>query len=51
MPFKIVKENNKYRLYNLEKKQFTKKSFNTRQSALNMKKTYMNYDKKKINKK
>jgi hypothetical protein len=51
MPFKIVKEDNKYRLYNLEKQQFTKKSFNTRKAALNMKKTYMNYDKNKNNKK
>ena len=47
MPFKIIKEGNKYRLYNLEKKQYTKKSFNSRQSALNMKKNYMNYDKNK----
>ena len=47
MPFKIVKQKDKYRLYNLEKKIYTKKSFNSYQSANNMKKSYMKYDKKK----
>ena len=50
MPFKIVKQNTKFRLYNLDKKKYTKTKFNSRKSASNMKKTYMNYDKRKFNK-
>jgi len=47
MPFTIKKQKDgKYKLYNLEKKRYTKKSFKTKQSALNMKKVYMKYDKK-----
>ncbi len=45
MPFKIVKQGDKYRLYNLEKKTFTKRDFNTRRSAANMKNVYQKYDK------
>ena len=48
MPFEIRKQGNKYRLYNLEKKSFAKRDFNTRQSATNMKNVWMNYDKKKV---
>jgi hypothetical protein len=44
MPFKIVKQKDKYRLYNLDKKQYTKNSFNTRQAAENMKRAYMMWD-------
>ena len=47
MPFRIHKVDDKFKLYNLEKKQYTKRSFNTRQAANNMKKVYMSYDKKK----
>ena len=47
MPFKIVKQEDKFRLYNLEKKQYTKRSFKSRQAATNMKNVYMSYDKKK----
>ena len=47
MPFSVkLQKNGKYKLYNLEKKRYTKKSFNTKQSAINMKKVYMKYDKK-----
>jgi hypothetical protein len=47
MPFQVKKVKNGYRLYNLDKKQFTKKTFKTRESANNMKRNYMNYDKTK----
>ena len=47
MPFKIIKKNNNFKLYNLEKKRFVKKIFKTKQSAQKMKKNYLNYDKKK----
>jgi len=47
MPFVVRKQGNKYRLYNLEKKSFTKREFNTRKSASNMKSVYQKYDKKK----
>ena len=45
MPWKIVKQGEKYRLYNLEKKTFTKKKFNTRVAASNTKNVYQKYDK------
>ena len=47
MPFRLDKKKNGYRLYNLEKKRYAKPTFKTKQSALNMKKTYMKYDNKK----
>ena len=47
MPFRVDKTDKGYRLYNLEKKTYAKRTFKTRQAAVNMKKTYMNYDKKK----
>jgi hypothetical protein len=47
MPFRIDKTDKGYRLYNLEKKTYAKRTFKTRQAAVNMKKTYMNYDKTK----
>jgi hypothetical protein len=47
MPFRIDKVKDGYRLYNLDKKTYAKRTFKTRKAALNMKKTYMNYDKKK----
>ena len=48
MPFRIdKKKNGKYKLYNLDKKRYAKREFNSRQAAQNMKKTYMNYDRKK----
>ena len=49
MPFKVVKVNDKYKLFNLDKKQYAKKTFNTREAANNMKRTYMSYDKRKKN--
>jgi len=47
MPFRVDKVDDVFKLYNLEKKQYTKRSFKTRQAANNMKKVYMSYDKKK----
>ena len=47
MPFKVVKQGDRYRLYNLDKKVYSKTNFKTRQSALNMSKVYMKYDKRK----
>jgi hypothetical protein len=47
MPFRVDKVKDGYKLYNLDKKQYAKRTFKTRQAALNMKKTYMNYDKSK----
>ena len=47
MPWKVVKQGEKYKLYNLDKKTYVKKTFKTRQSALNAKKNYGNYYKRK----
>ena len=48
MPFRIDKKRNgKYKLYNLDKKRYAKREFNSRAAAQNMKKTYMNYDTRK----
>ena len=47
MPFAIQKVGTGYKLYNLEKKKYAKRTFKTRQAASNTKKVYMNYDKKK----
>tara|TARA_R110000851_G_scaffold132138_3_gene266454 strand:- start:513 stop:647 length:135 start_codon:yes stop_codon:yes gene_type:complete len=43
MPFKIVKVNNQYRLFNLDKKKYTKKKFKTKKSALAMSKVYSKF--------
>ena len=52
MPFKVTgNKNDGYRLYNLDKKTYAKRTFKTREAANNMKRTYMNYDKKKATKK
>ena len=47
MPFKIKKVEEKYRIYNLEKKRFTRGSYKTRASARKVMKNYENYDKRK----
>jgi hypothetical protein len=47
MPFAIQKVGTGYKLYNLEKKTYAKRTFKTRQSAVNTRRVYMNYDKKK----
>tara|TARA_Y100001938_G_scaffold149434_1_gene236217 strand:+ start:7965 stop:8120 length:156 start_codon:yes stop_codon:yes gene_type:complete len=44
MPWRIDKiEDNKYKLYNLDKKKYVKKTFKTRKAASNTKKNYENY--------
>ena len=48
MPFKVTgNKKDGFRLYNLDKKEFAKRTFKTREAAENMKKTYMSRDKKK----
>jgi hypothetical protein len=49
MPFKVVfiKKDNKYKLWNITKKEFAKPSFNSRQSALNAGANYIRYREKK----
>tara|TARA_R100001463_G_scaffold134569_1_gene196870 strand:+ start:2090 stop:2233 length:144 start_codon:yes stop_codon:yes gene_type:complete len=47
MPFKVVKDGDKYKLYNLEKKRYVKKEFKSKSSALSASRNYMAYDKRK----
>tara|TARA_R100000805_G_C3606851_1_gene107291 strand:- start:855 stop:1028 length:174 start_codon:yes stop_codon:yes gene_type:complete len=52
MPFKITgNKKDGYRLYNLDKKTYAKRTFKSREAAENMKRSYMQYDKKKVTKK
>ncbi len=44
MPFRIDKVKTGYRIYNLEKKQYTKPIFKTKRNAMNMKKVWENFD-------
>jgi len=45
MPFSVRgNKNDGYRLYNLDKRTFAKRTFKTREAAENMKATYMKYD-------
>tara|TARA_R110002012_G_scaffold82148_4_gene207851 strand:+ start:1601 stop:1747 length:147 start_codon:yes stop_codon:yes gene_type:complete len=46
MPWKIIKEGDKFKLYNLDKKKFVNKEFKTRQAAINTRKNYERYTKK-----
>ncbi len=48
MPF-TIRGNKKegYRLFNTDKKEFAKRTFKTREAAENMKRSYMNYDRKR----
>ena len=43
MPYEIRQVGNKWRLYNLHKKKYAKKSFNSKQAAINSAKVYMKY--------
>ena len=47
MPYQVKKVGNKYKLYNLHKKQYVKVSFNTRESAIRQGKNFMRYRKEK----
>ena len=46
MPFRIDKVKNGYRIYNLDKKRYTNPTFKTKQSALNQKRNWLNYEKR-----
>ena len=43
MPWKIIKQEDKFKLYNTEKKKFVNKVFNTRQAAMNTRRNYERY--------
>lgn len=43
MPYQIKKVGEKYKLYNLSKKQFVNKTFNSKESAIRAGKNYMRY--------
>ena len=45
MPFEIRKVKDGYKVYNLEKKRYTKTKFKTRQSAKNQAKNWERYSK------
>ena len=45
MPFEVRKVGNLYGVYNLAKKQFTKKRFKTREAAQNIIKVWLKWDK------
>ena len=45
MPYQIKKVGDKYRLYNLSKKVFVNKFFNSKESAISAGKNYMRYRK------
>jgi len=43
MPFEIKKVQDKYKLFNLSKKQFVKAAYKTKQTAINAGKNFMKY--------
>ena len=43
MPWRIDKVGDKYKLYNLDKKKYVNKTFNTRKSAIATRKNYGRY--------
>jgi len=45
MPYLIKKVNDKYKLYNIKKKEYVNKSFLSKETALNAGKNYMKYRK------
>jgi len=47
MPYLIKKVNDKYKLYNIKKKEYVNKSFLSKETALNAGKNYMKYRKEK----
>ena len=48
MPYQIKKINNKYKLYNMKKKELVNKEFKTKQSAVNAGINYGRYRKEKL---
>ena len=47
MPYLIKKVKNKYKLYNIKKKEFVNKTFNSKETAISAGKNYMRYRKEK----
>jgi hypothetical protein len=47
MPYEIKKVGEKYRLWNISKKQYAKPTYKTRQSAKNSANNFMKYEKRK----
>ena len=47
MPYEIKKVGDKFRLYNLHKKEFVKKSFNSKSTAQSAGMNYMRYRKER----
>lgn len=43
MPYKVEKKNNVYKLFNLSKKEYVKKDFKTKESAISAGKNYMRF--------
>ncbi len=43
MPWRIDKVDDKYKLYNLDKKKYVNKTFNSRKSAMSARKNYGDY--------
>ena len=43
MPYQVKKEGSKYRLYSLSKREYTKRDFNSRASAISQGKNWMKY--------
>ena len=43
MPYKIVKKNGVFKLYNIHKKNFVNVNFKSKKSAINQGKNYMRY--------
>jgi hypothetical protein len=50
MPYEVKKVGEKYRLWNISKKQYAKPTYKTRQSAKNAAANFMRYDKVKKSK-
>ena len=48
MPYQIKKINNKYKLYNMKKKEFVNKEFKTKESAVNAGINYGRYRKENL---
>jgi len=47
MPWSVKKVGEIYKLYNTDTKKYVNKSFNTKQSAINTRRNYQNYSRKK----
>ena len=43
MPFQVKKEGDKWRLFNIQKKEYTKTKFKSKETAISAGKNYMRY--------